>query len=94
MLTKLCREFTRDLNTLTLTIFTTLFARTTEVGSRTLVHATTMGPESHGQYLSDCEIAAPSSFVRSEEGKKIQDGVWEELMAKLEAIQPGISDNL
>ena len=32
-------------------------ARSTEVGSRTLVHAgTEAGAESHGKYLSSCEI--------------------------------------
>ena len=35
-----------------------LFARTTEVGSRTLVNATTAGEASHGQYLSSCAIAS------------------------------------
>ena len=34
----------------------TLLARTTEVGSRTLVHAAAASRESHGQYLSDCQV--------------------------------------
>lgn len=33
-----------------------LFARTAEMGSRTLLHAAVAGPESHAQYLSDCAI--------------------------------------
>jgi retinol dehydrogenase-12 len=33
-----------------------LAARTTEMGSRTLVHAATIGPESHGLYFSDCDV--------------------------------------
>jgi len=33
-----------------------LIARTTEQGSRTLVHAATQGPETHGLYISDCYI--------------------------------------
>ncbi len=32
------------------------YARTAEEGSRTLVHAVTLGWEAHGRYLSDCEI--------------------------------------
>lgn len=32
------------------------FARTTEEGSRTLVHGATVGWESHGHYLNDCTI--------------------------------------
>jgi len=32
------------------------FARTTEVGSRTLVHGAIGGKDTHGKYLSECEI--------------------------------------
>ena len=69
-------------------------ARTTEVGSRTLVDAACKGPESHGRYLTDCTIADPAPFVLTEEGKKTQERVWKELSAKLEKIQPGILDNI
>ncbi|XP_014555323.1 hypothetical protein COCVIDRAFT_102740 [Bipolaris victoriae FI3] len=66
-------------------------ARTTEVGSRTLVHAGLRGEETHGKYLSDCEITEPSTYVRSEEGKKDQERVWRELMVKLEGIKAGVT---
>lgn len=33
-----------------------LLAWTAEEGSRTLVHATTVGPESHGVFISGCKI--------------------------------------
>lgn len=69
-------------------------ARSTEVGSRTLVHAATQGAETHGQYLSDCKVAPPSEYVLSAEGYKDQNRVWEELCAKLEAVKPGITHNL
>lgn len=69
-------------------------ARTTEVGSRTLVHAATAGPETHGQYLSNAQVTPPSKLVLSEEGAQVQKKVWEELSAKLEAIQPGLLGNL
>jgi len=68
-------------------------ARTTEVGSRTLVHATHAGPESHGQYLTNCGVHAPAPFVTSEVGKKFQVRWWKELSAKLESIHPGILQN-
>ena len=32
------------------------FARTAEVGSRTLLQAAFAGPESHGKYCSECQI--------------------------------------
>jgi hypothetical protein len=67
-----------------------ILARSTEVGSRTLVHAASAGPESHGQYLSDCRIALPSDFVLSAEGALAQERVWTELVQKLESIHTGI----
>ena len=78
---------------LRLALFTFFCARSTEAGSRTLVHGGSVGAESHGQHHHDCKIAPPSDFVLSAEGKNTQDRVWEELMAKLEAIEPGITNN-
>lgn len=50
---------TRDMGAMRLVIgaFRLALARTTEVGSRTLVHAALSGEESHGQYLTDCHVA-------------------------------------
>lgn len=45
-----------------------LLARTTEVGSRTLLAAAAAGRESHGMYMVDCGVSEPSRYVRSEEG--------------------------
>ena len=70
-----------------------VFARSTEKGSRTLVHAASQGSESHGQYLHDCKISSPSPLVLSGEGKKAQDRVWDELVKKLEAIRPDVTSN-
>ncbi|KAK5123280.1 hypothetical protein LTR85_002710 [Meristemomyces frigidus] len=78
----------------TYVVLKALLARSTEYGSRTLLHAATQGPESHGQYLSDCQIAQPSPLVRSEEGKVAQDRVWDELVQKLEVIKPGVTAGL
>ncbi|EHY56323.1 hypothetical protein HRR83_008576 [Exophiala dermatitidis] len=68
-------------------------ARSTEVGSRTLVSAAEAGPESHGKYIYDCEPNdnALSPFVRSEDGKKASEKIWKELAEILDQIQPGIS---
>ncbi|KAL2038248.1 hypothetical protein N7G274_008897 [Stereocaulon virgatum] len=71
-----------------------LIARTTEHGSRTLVHAVEAGPETHGQYLSNCTISEPAPLVLSEEGGKAQKRVWDELLQKLESVQPGIMTNV
>lgn len=71
-----------------------LLARTTEVGSRTLVSSAAAGKESHGRYMSNCMVTEPSAFVRSEEGEKTQERVYTELLDILEKIQPGISKNI
>jgi retinol dehydrogenase-12 len=75
-------------------ILKVLLARTTEVGSRTLVDATTSGPESHGEYKTDCKVVPVSPYIFSGEGKKMQKRIWAELAAKLEAIEPGVMRNL
>ncbi|KAI4909971.1 hypothetical protein J4E85_011468 [Alternaria conjuncta] len=85
-------EFGRE-NGIAVAIGRFLLARKTEVGSRTLTHAGISGVETHGKYLSDCEITEPSSYVRSEEGKRDQERVWKELTAKLEGIKAGITES-
>jgi NAD(P)-dependent dehydrogenase (short-subunit alcohol dehydrogenase family) len=86
-------ELGRDIPTWTFWLIKLLLARTTEAGSRTLVHAASQGIESHGQYMTDCGTGLPSAFVRSEEGEKAQERVWDELVQKLEAIHPGCMSN-
>lgn len=86
-------ELARDTTSFGFWLMKLLLARSTEVGSRTLVHAGAQSEDSHGHYLSDCEIAAPASFVTSKEGKEAQDHVWVELVKKLEAIKPSVTSN-
>jgi NAD(P)-dependent dehydrogenase (short-subunit alcohol dehydrogenase family) len=69
-------------------------ARSTEVGSRTLVHAASAGIESYGQYLSNCQVALVGNFVRTAEGREVQQMVWQEILGRLEEIEPGVSENL
>jgi len=64
--------------------------RTTEVGGRTLVAAVAAGPESHGEYMSECAVAGVAPLVTSEEGRVAQKRVWDEVCAKLEEISPGV----
>ena len=71
-----------------------VIGRSSEEGSRTLVHGAVAGKEAHGQYLSECQVKPASAFVRSKEGENLQKRLWEELMAKLEIISPGISVNV
>jgi retinol dehydrogenase-12 len=71
-----------------------MLARTAEVGGRTLVHSAAAGAESHGQYMSETKVKEPSAFVRSKEGIATQERVHTELMAILEKIQPGVTENI
>lgn len=73
-----------------------LLARSTEVGSRTLVAAAVAGEESHGRYMVDAEVKDGdlSDFVKSGEGEVAAEKVWGELSEILKAIQPGVTGNL
>jgi NAD(P)-dependent dehydrogenase (short-subunit alcohol dehydrogenase family) len=86
-------ELGRDLG-FAFSLMKLVLARSTEKGSRTLVDAATKGPESHGQYLSDCKIELPSDFVVSTYGWETQNRVWSELKEKLERISKGVTGNL
>ncbi|KAH7145361.1 hypothetical protein B0J13DRAFT_553409 [Dactylonectria estremocensis] len=75
-------------------VFYFICARTSEVGSRNLVYSASAGPETHGQYLDRCQVQAPATIATGAAGRTTQRRVWNELMAKLEKIQPGIARNL
>ena len=87
-------ELLREITNPIVGLMKKIFCRTTEVGSRTLVHAGVAGPETHGQYLDSCQVKPCAPLVEGKEGPEIQRRVWEELAAKLEEIQPGILKNL
>ncbi len=88
------REEQNFLARTTMAIAKRLLARTAEVGSRTLVAAASGGEETAGKYMADSVVSYESPFVLSEEGERVGEKVWRELMEKLERIQPGISKNV
>jgi hypothetical protein len=53
-------------------------ARTTECGSRTLVHAAIGGTqkEMQGRYLNCCRVVEESDYAISEEGQKLENRLW------------------
>ncbi|MCJ1452012.1 hypothetical protein MMC28_002352 [Mycoblastus sanguinarius] len=71
-----------------------LTARSTEVGARTLVAAAAGGVETHGRYMADGVVSEESPFARSEEGRRVGERLWGELVGKLEGVVPGISTNV
>ncbi|KAH7303311.1 putative short-chain dehydrogenase [Stachybotrys elegans] len=84
-------ELGRDVPGWGFIVIKAILARSTEVGSRTLVHAGSAGIDTHGQYLSDCQIGQPGPFVLSAEGKKAQGRVYKEILEKLEGIISGVT---
>lgn len=88
-------ELTRDAG-LGMAVMKFFLARTTEMGSRTLVLAGVAGGASHGKYMSDGVVSddSLSSFVRSDEGREVGQKLWKELREILENIQRGVTANL
>ncbi|EEY15177.1 conserved hypothetical protein [Verticillium alfalfae VaMs.102] len=68
-----------------------VFGRTSEVGSRCLLAGALAGEESHGRYMENCVVAEYAPILNGEEGELMQVRVWEEVVAILESIQPGIT---
>ena len=83
-------ELMREVTNPVVKLLKRLLCRTTEVGSRTLVHAGIAGPETHGKYLSDCKVKPCAPLVEGSEGAEMQRRVWGELSTKLNEIEPGI----
>lgn len=81
----------REMDNALVRLVTKICCRTTEVGSRTLVHAGLAGTETHGQYLSDCKTEPCAPFVETREGLETQKRVWRELAEKLDEIEPGVT---
>ncbi|KAJ5824128.1 Short-chain dehydrogenase/reductase SDR [Penicillium robsamsonii] len=68
-----------------------LLARSTEEGSRALVHAIMADEKSNGQYLTNCRVHSPSCIVTNGKGIMIEEAFFKELVTKLEKISPGVT---
>ncbi|KAL4876074.1 hypothetical protein BJY04DRAFT_223424 [Aspergillus karnatakaensis] len=68
-----------------------LYGRTAEDGSRTLLAGANLGEESHGAFLSSCEVRQDKvpEWVTDEEAQKWQKHLWELIVKELEAAVPG-----
>ncbi len=67
-----------------------IFARSTEVGSRTLVHGASASAASHGEYMSDGENQDVEKWIYEDVGRRAQRKVFDQTMKLLEARSPGI----
>ncbi|OQE39067.1 hypothetical protein PENCOP_c007G07581 [Penicillium coprophilum] len=84
-------QLTREMDNAGLRVSEKLLARSTEEGSRALVHAIMADEKSNGQYLTNCQIHSPSCIVTDGKGFMIQEAFFVELVAKLEKIAPGVT---
>ncbi|KFA48445.1 hypothetical protein S40293_00378 [Stachybotrys chartarum IBT 40293] len=68
-----------------------VLGREPEVGSRTLLHGISAGPQSHGTYSNNCQITddMKKKQFQDEKGKKLSERVWTDLCAELDRIAPG-----
>ncbi|KAL5416797.1 hypothetical protein PMIN04_008021 [Paraphaeosphaeria minitans] len=73
-----------------------LIARTTEVGSRALVHGVDphLGPEAHGRFLMDCKVVEDWDTMTSKRGQELRKRWISELFPRLESISPGVTSIL
>lgn len=73
-----------------------MMARTAEVGSRTILHGLLVGEEGHGKLLSGCKIKEfwVPVWLANEDGQKLQKGIWDELVSRLESVHPGCISRL
>ncbi|RSM10955.1 hypothetical protein CEP52_003197 [Fusarium oligoseptatum] len=91
--TQLFRRFPFPFN-LIFKLFTALFARTAEMGSRTLLVAAFAGDDTHGRFMFDAKLHEPPQIMQGDEGEKLTQRVWDELVEILEGIVPGVTNNI
>ncbi|KAG2187058.1 hypothetical protein INT44_003286 [Umbelopsis vinacea] len=83
------RNIVRTRDKVSMTIFKAIFARSTEVGSRTIVNAGENDNfHTHGKYLANCIVFPTSEFVSSKDGYEAQIMVWNELRDILYKMNP------
>ncbi|KAG1889941.1 NAD(P)-binding protein [Suillus subluteus] len=70
-----------------------LRARTSEMGSRTLVYAAlaTNAQDLHGKYMSSCEVVEECDYLLSAEGKAFSERLWWETIEVLSKVDDRVS---
>lgn len=70
-----------------------LISRSTEVGSRSLVHAVEpkLDKDAHGRFLWDCQIHPNGENIEGEKGQRAGRRFLGELWDLLERIEPGVT---
>lgn len=68
-----------------------MIGRTSEQGSRTLVHSVTSGRETHGKYLSECMVAPQSDYCQSERGRLVGQRLFDEVLERIRSIDAKVA---
>ncbi|RCI07477.1 hypothetical protein L249_4557 [Ophiocordyceps polyrhachis-furcata BCC 54312] len=71
-----------------------LFSRSPEKGSRTLMTAAFAGDESHGLWMTNCRLHQWPPLMDGDEGERLSEKFWHELLGVLDDFDPGVSDNI
>ena len=74
-----------------LRILWAIMGRTSEEGSRTLLHGAFVGEDGHGKYLSECrprEEQVPD-WVTNESGQSLQQRLWNDVQGVINGVSPG-----
>ncbi|KAI1636380.1 NAD(P)-binding protein [Biscogniauxia mediterranea] len=71
-------------------ILYSIFYRTAEVGSRTLVHGAFAGPDTNGEYLVDLKKTPVEWWIDTDMGRRVQRKAYEQTVKILEERKPGI----
>lgn len=69
-------------------------SRTSDVGSRTLLHGLLAGPASHGLYMDDTRIKHTPALDSSAEAIALRKKLWKDLSEVMEAREPGLMKDL
>ncbi|KAF6835653.1 short-chain dehydrogenase reductase family [Colletotrichum plurivorum] len=77
-------------------LFNAALGRTPEMGSRTILHALAAGRDSHGEFISDCQIKDHwvPEYVKNASGQRFQERIWSQLARQLERIEPGSVESI
>ncbi|KAI0126690.1 hypothetical protein BJ170DRAFT_629600 [Xylariales sp. AK1849] len=73
-----------------------IMGRTSEMGARTVLHGIVGGEETHGKFLSGCQVKEHMlpDWVTNADGQRMQKQIWGEVSRKLEQVQPGCVSNI
>jgi len=87
---QLARSVSNPFTRLGVATLKTLIARTTEMGSRTLVHPAVEPGEMlrHGRFLSSCEPKEESDYAISTEGTEVSRRIWVSTLFYLRSAGP------